>query len=279
MSIPSDAQKFSHPAIGPFFIWDDPDPRVEASFLSTHIRLEGQPEDLPSELADRIIDDILQIRTSGSVVPDVDAAGPETVIEYQDGTGTARDISLAEFQAINMVRLRAWLQVGEVRLPSGRLIVADPCYRRKEPNLFLAPGAYWSLFMHQRLEAWGNRIAMVGLLSVEADPTRLSADRWGPLLGVDSGYMAVLDEAARAADPTLDPMALLEPDYPTVYERDGLVMAASGVGDGTYPLFLLRREDQVVGMAVEFLDFGLPLEQLGAEMADVLGAGAPPESD
>lgn len=171
--------------------------------------------------------------------------------------------------------------IGNLRLPTGRLVARDPFSNFDDQvppvPITLQPGEY-------PIFTWGDAQVHCAVLRVapgtpeswdmvEYPPPYQEEDEDGFFSGipVDAGFASFMDLSVDHALYTLDEAALdtLHDQWRNLWERTNtydlaveldppeqgnLVMCASGFGDGQYPVFIGRNQDEeVVAVLINFL--------------------------
>lgn len=164
---------------------------------------------------------------------------------------------------------------GTVEL-SNKVVVSDPCYPSgtwcaEELNC-VRPGT-WSVDVAiDEIDSWGERLYI--LEASHSDVTSDAKLTWetAGTLGVDSGSMSIFDsqyyrrkngcselfEADQEAKDAFSEKTweLRYPQLGGFYTCDGKnvgFVCASGCGDGSYPLQIAKRDNEIVGIRIDFI--------------------------
>ena len=164
-----------------------------------------------------------------------------------------------------------------------KVVVSDPCYTIPTWCQIIVddvlPGYYEPSICRINLDDWGNRIS--GLSCVHEDyigkenELKLNWVEHSGIVGVDSGQAGVFsmesyrNDAMVGEEPVFDFGDSFDREMGDVWYRmcahktlsekswgvyDEGVVTSSGVGDGSYDLYVLKNnEDKVVGFCIDFL--------------------------
>ena len=167
------------------------------------------------------------------------------------------------------------LDLGMLRVPSGRVEACDPFVSLGEASVFeIGPGDYpvrvTIADVSRKHDGSHERNAYLSLVLADGEPTAVEAAeplRGAGYLGVDSGMVAFVDAEAAVAMSVLADGANLYDDFepepwcvpvdsPEHYREgvanivmpldragENIIMASSGWGDGCYPLMITRAAD------------------------------------
>lgn len=161
--------------------------------------------------------------------------------------------------------------------------VSDPCYTDdvwcKTQLTNVKPGDYRVTVEKTELYGWGNRVSKLQV--VHLDHVGISHDNFNwkehSEIGVDSGQAGIFCESSYRNDEVAKDIVTPESDFflsirdqsgDVFYEKmckftlsqqwgayDTGVVTSSGVGDGGYPLDVLKLEDgTIVGMRITYID-------------------------
>jgi Protein of unknown function (DUF4241) len=166
---------------------------------------------------------------------------------------------------------------------SNKVVVSDPCYEIPTWCQIIVddvlPGYYQPSICRIDLDDWGNRIS--GLSCVHEDyigkenELKLNWVEHPGIVGVDSGQAGVFsmesyrNDAMVGEEPVFDFGDSFDREMGDVWYRmcahktlsekswgvyDEGVVSSSGIGDGSYDLYVLKNnEDKVVGFCIDFL--------------------------
>lgn len=161
-----------------------------------------------------------------------------------------------------------WMEIGAFEVPSGTLVIGDPCQRELGPGgpsgLVEARPGSWTASYSATDSAPGALQAVHGFVA----PEMLCWVEAPRPLAVDSGRVGVIDERFyRPEDHRWsDRCRRLAATHPFAGTFPAGAVSAAYFGKGRYPLLLARGvDDRVLGVRVLFLD---PVAALG----DVLPA-------
>jgi hypothetical protein len=150
-----------------------------------------------------------------------------------------------------------WIDFGSFELPSGRLVISDPCYRKLGSDglgaLVEARPGTWRVSYAATESAPGALQAVHGFVAPEVL-------RWvetPAALAVDSAQMGVVDERFYKPDNQrwYDRCCELTCTPPHAGTFPAGAVTATYYGDGDYPLLLARgADDRVLGVRVLFVD-------------------------
>lgn len=165
-----------------------------------------------------------------------------------------------------------------------KVVVSDPCYTIPTWCQIIVddvlPGYYQPSICRIDLDGWGNRISGLSCVHEDymgkEDELKLSWVEHSGVIGVDSGQAGIFSMESYRNDemvgeePVFDfgiSFDMTETGdvwyrmcaYKTLSEKswgvyDEGVVSSSGIGDGSYDLYVLRNnEDKVVGFCIDFL--------------------------
>jgi hypothetical protein len=162
---------------------------------------------------------------------------------------------------------------------SENVMVSDPCYsldtwcQTKLNNVL--PGNYIVDVDYSDEGSWGNRVSGITVLHESITGGDLDWDYAGEC-GVDSGQCGIFCMTGYRNDEIAESITSPDTDFVLPYNDtegdkwyekmcrftlgedkwgmyDTGVVTSSGIGDGMYPLYVVRDGDKIVGMRVEYL--------------------------
>lgn len=166
--------------------------------------------------------------------------------------------------------------VGKITLGKD-VCVSDPCYDRKVwcmTQLHNVKTGRWNVWASvDELDSWGKRTYLLILKHENVTAEEESKFIWEDCatLGVDSGTMSVIDdtyyrrkngsaEAFEADDSAKEEFSDLclsiHNQYVGLFRTDNVavgVICSSGIGDGAYPLRVVKKDGEIIAMEVSFM--------------------------
>ena len=156
----------------------------------------------------------------------------------------------------------------EMPVNSGLITASDPCYNNTvncvAKNIEAKPGNYAG-FAHIATISrdWGKRVITLQIVHKDylSDLSITNCDfesgEWQHVgdAAVDAGLMSLFESGKKKDYEQNEWMDFCDKiqnkDYLFI---DGMFVSSSGIGDGYYPVYALKRDGQVISVAVDFLD-------------------------
>lgn len=158
--------------------------------------------------------------------------------------------------------------LGQTSFMSGKMRVSDPCYDLDTWCAFdidVEPGSAWNVYVERvDMADWGVRNGALFAIkpgafdSIDDVPAigNLSWEKVGHA-GVDAGLCGFLNDTWRAYDhESQDAWVSLYTNHKNRVSPYG-VFVSSGIGDGSYPTYVIRRDGQVLAVVIDFMEHAL----------------------
>lgn len=170
---------------------------------------------------------------------------------------------------------REYKELGTIQLDN-KIIVSDPCYDlydRGPKTIDILPGTYTASVCYADCNHWGKRVAYLSITHNEYQKLEQTNQlKYKELTGtgVDSGQMGIFDynafvDASEEEKIFGDPenfygkcceITLKKSQAGIVYDKNTTigVVSSSGWGDGYYPIYIAKENNQVIAVCIVFID-------------------------
>lgn len=155
----------------------------------------------------------------------------------------------------------------EMTVKSGLITVSDPSYNDDVlcavKNIKVKPGNYSGFAHISKIRSWGKRVIVLQIIHNDfiLEPGITHAEyetkKWEHIgnAAVDSALMAIFESGKKKnyeQDEWIEFCDKIQnKDYLFI---DGMFVSSSGIGDGYYPVYALKKDGQIISIAVDFLE-------------------------
>lgn len=158
-------------------------------------------------------------------------------------------------------------EIGSIDVDTGRITVSDPSYNAdvwcQVKDIEVKPGEYtgWAHVTND-LGGWGKRVVSLQVIHenfINKDVLFFDdhLDDWQEIgrAGVDAGIISIFKSGDKKNYKDDDWLDFCSEIGRNLYAKmDNLIVSSSGIGDGYYPVYVYRKDNEVVSIVVDFLD-------------------------